>query len=197
MTKKKYGNDLDIPLPPLPPSLKEWDFFLGVNEAYQAAVGDRMISEFEKLMLLMEHYELQTNNFEGLALALAREHVPGFKEAKPTGRKKKWDVMALGCVYVEVEREKVLRDVHHDQQDPQIFFDIAHREPWASFLSRTEGIGISSDPPEAIRRAYFNAKKDKAAQVFWTLYMFFLNEHDLKTWLKFVANIISKRSPMK
>jgi hypothetical protein len=103
---------------------------------------------------------LEFGDYRGLSLALAREHEPGFNEAKPKNRPTKWNEAVLGFLYVAVERARI--SVGRKVNSKEIYSAVANQEPWNQFLETVNSIGVSSDPAEAIRRAYFKAKKNRA-----------------------------------
>jgi hypothetical protein len=124
--------------------------------------------EGQKLIMLLMHYELEFGNYRGIALALAREHEPGFNEAKPKNRPTKWNEAVLGFLYVAVERARI--SVGRKVNSKEIYSAVANQEPWNQFLETVDSIGVSSDPAEAIRRAYFKAKKQKQGKKMWSYY---------------------------
>ena len=124
--------------------------------------------EGQKLIMLLMHYELEFGNYRGIALALAREHEPGFNEAKPKNRPTKWNEAVLGFLYVAVERARI--SVGRKVNSKEIYSAVANQEPWKQFLETVDSIGVSSDPAEAIRRAYFKAKKQKQGKKMWSQY---------------------------
>ena len=65
---------------------------LAFEDAYQAEyerVNDEMIA---KLPDLFKTHDVPEGNWVALAIALAKTHVPGFKEVNPAGRKTEWDI---------------------------------------------------------------------------------------------------------
>jgi hypothetical protein len=129
---------------------------------------ERSQIEGQKLIMLLMHYELEFGDYRGLSLALAREHEPGFNEAKPKNRPTKWNGAVLGFLYVAVERTRI--SVGRKVNSTEIYSAVANQEPWKQFLETVDGVGISSDPAEAIRRAYFKAKKQSQGKKMWSVY---------------------------
>jgi hypothetical protein len=72
---------------------------------------DQRKQEREKIVLLLEHFQIAGNDLEALVLALACRHVPGFKvvpEKRRGGRPRKWDGPRLVKLREAVEDAKKL-----------------------------------------------------------------------------------------
>jgi hypothetical protein len=95
--------------PVVPKRVAEYQKKRARNERENAAKVERLFSK--RLGLLFRHYGIENHNMSALALALAREHVPGFKvlppETKPKrGRKPKWSPERLEKLYRTVQSVK-------------------------------------------------------------------------------------------
>ena len=77
--KKKFGGELDEPLPPLRVGL------LMDDEATRKVFTSRIALENRKLELLLAHYGLETGDYLNLSLALAREIVMASKRPSRKG----------------------------------------------------------------------------------------------------------------
>lgn len=80
---------------------EEWNRWFG--ESVSNVIADQV----PKLMLLMDHYDIARGDPERwflLALALARNHVPGFRieDGNLVGRKESWDVVKDTLLYISV-----------------------------------------------------------------------------------------------
>lgn len=76
---------------------------LADDAAFQAE-AERTTSEiFAKLPDLFKAHGVLENDFFGLALALAKNHVPGFKLAKPAGRPTEWSLLDKAEFRVDVD----------------------------------------------------------------------------------------------
>jgi len=101
----------------------------------------RANAETMKLNLLSEHYGLQRGDFRALALALARDFVPGFQFADPlryagpqfdveerSGRPRVWDTDSLLRLLNDVESLKTNESV----SDREALARLARRKEWAA-----------------------------------------------------------------
>jgi hypothetical protein len=84
----------------------------------------------QKMTLLMEHYDISDpNDFAALALALAFEHVPGFKivpEVKAkSGRRRKWDGPRLLDLFTTVNK---LRSQHRFKEKQALTFMVNNQQ---------------------------------------------------------------------
>lgn len=117
----------------------------------------------DKLPALLAHYEipLDGDEWRQLAFALAQEFVPGFQLAKAKGPKTKWKLQIKAALVRQVEALIASGQANDIETAAK---RIAAAEPWKSFLCRGWGDGISiagPGPVEALKRAYFSAKKLK------------------------------------
>jgi hypothetical protein len=102
----------------------------------------RANAETMKLSLLSEHYSLQHGDFRALALALARDFVPGFQFKDPlrylrhpgpqfeerSGRPTVWDTDRLLRLLNDVESLKTRESVN----DREALVRLARRKEWAA-----------------------------------------------------------------
>jgi hypothetical protein len=183
--KKKFGGELDEPLPPLNLGLFMED------EEVQKAITNRSELEIRKLGLLKKHYGLEQGNYLGLSFALANEFVDGFKEAKPRGRRQKWTDSNLGFLYVEVERKRSKQGLRGNAQSQEIFAELAMQAPWDSFLESTDSTGVDPDPAEAIRKAYFEAKKRKWSRILLDAFRWHEETETVDEWEEMVLLEVS------
>lgn len=184
--KKKFGGELDEPLPPLKVGL------LMDDETRRKAFADRIALEFRKLELLQAHYGFETRDYVSLSLALAREFVDGFKEAKPKGRRTKWTDHVLGILFVEIERKRIERRVRGNKTPLEIYAAVAKQAPWDSFLETVDATGIYPDPAEAIRQAYFKAKKRVWSRIYWDAYRWREETDTVDEWEKLVLKAVGE-----
>lgn len=61
---------------------------------------DEMFSKFDDLFAA---FALEKDNWFGLALALAKAHVPGFKLVAPAGRKTEWTIVDKAALKLDVD----------------------------------------------------------------------------------------------
>jgi hypothetical protein len=155
MTKKKkvYGNELDEPLEPMQIGL------LAHDDDRAPKISERVKEESRRLDLLSEHYGLDQGDYFALALALAREFVPGLQDKKRgRGAPKKWGEIEMALLYADVqrtieERQLSSTDVREACQH------LAQSPAWSAFVGRSEGKNRDADPAEALRSAYYAAVK--------------------------------------
>ena len=176
--KRKYGGALDEPLEPLRIGL------LMSDDKRNEVVRERIEIETTKLNQLSEHYGLATGDHRSLALALAREHVGGFKEAKPKGRPVKWDLMAKAYLYVDVRRAAEM-SVGRDK-----YAAVAMKPCWAEFIDCVEGDNRDPDPAETVRKKYLEARSDRFAKVAWNAFLMHQHENDIENWDANVSELL-------
>ncbi len=114
---KEYKGALNKPTrrttPPKPRGIAAKILFPEATDNYQEDsnkwLGESTLNvisdQLPKLMLLMDHYDIQRDDPERwflLSLSLARNHVPGFRveEKNQDGRKKEWDVAKDTFLYL-------------------------------------------------------------------------------------------------
>lgn len=134
---------------------------IGTGPCRDTDVQKRVETESRKLSLLATHYGVEHADLNTqtlfVALALAREFVPGFKVADPNkknGRPQVWTEIREAFLVVEMEREIEFR--HHDNSASEAAKKLAKRKPWSTLCERA---GSSDEPAEALRARYFRAKK--------------------------------------
>ena len=69
-------------------------------------IGEQLLREHDQLVQLLRQYgihELSESGLYQLALALARDYVPSFTEAKPRGQPKKWSVGAEASLCIRAQ----------------------------------------------------------------------------------------------
>lgn len=81
----KYTGTLNKPIVSKPIGLLSFD------ESYQAELERIDGERAEKLPELFEAHGVEPGNWYRLSVALALEHVPGFKVIKPAGRPTEWE----------------------------------------------------------------------------------------------------------
>ncbi len=183
--KKKFGlalEKLEEHMPPLKTGL------LMDDDAVAKALAEHSAIEGQKLIMLLMHYGLEFGDYRGLSLALAREFLNGFKEATPMGRKVKWTNHILGILFVEIERKRIGVGLTGKKNTPEIYKAVASQAPWNSFLETVWGDGITSDPAEAIRKAYFKAKEKEWSNVVWKAYRWHEETGTVDEWEKLVLS---------
>lgn len=143
--------------------------------------------DHSRLLLLCQHYGIQTSPFlfYELALALARELYP---EPKKRGRKSKWTALNKGALVVEVERLHKPEDPAHGVE--WACQQIAKREPWKSFLEGKESTVTSPDPAEALRQVYYDFRTDKWAAVMRDAFKWHEHEGVIGEWEKQVIDFV-------
>jgi len=179
--KKKFGGILDEPLEPLEIGL------LMDEEQQNEAIRKRVDIELAKLDQLSEYYELRVGDYCSLALALAREFIAGFKEAKPKGRPAKWDQVIRGYLYVDVER--VARDFGPKKR----YANVAKKPHWAAFIDSVDALNRDADPAEAVRKQYLAAKSDHFRKVFWKAYQWHESLGTVEEWDKEVRRELQEQ----
>ena len=134
MTKKrKFGvalADLENPMPPLTKGMS-FD-----EDADRVTIEEYTKIEKRKMVLLQMHYGLELGDYIGLSLALAREFVEGFKEAKPKGRRKKWDELTLAYLFVEINR-KISELELNKKEIKAAATEVAKQPHWAQKVGRS------------------------------------------------------------
>lgn len=187
---KKFGGPLDEPLKPILVSL------LLDEERQKAEFAQRAAEEDAKLRLLAHHYGVPEGllGYKALVLAIARDFIRGFQEPKPRGRKSKWNNLTLGALYVEIQRVIIAQRL---TKNPIVMAArvLAGQEHWIAFLDTVEGTNISSDPTEALRRAYFIAKKNFWSDVCWNAYCYHQWQDTIAEWDDMVKDYLAHPSP--
>jgi hypothetical protein len=150
---KQFGNELDEPREPrLPAYAKAIAQGKEAILALQARYDDE---DARKLILLCEHYgiELGPNALPDLAVALAEDFVPAFKDKAKPGPSAKWTRLSAGMLVAEMDE---LIDPKAKSRGPKwAAKELAKRHPWRHFLRRNSAGATSDfDPGEALRQQY-------------------------------------------
>ncbi|MFZ6730543.1 hypothetical protein ACO0LG_01275 [Undibacterium sp. Ji42W] len=153
--KPKYSGALNKPMRPRKLGL------LSNEDETQKVISDWIAEDRQNILTLCEHYKIPPGDgqFYQLALALAREIVPCFKEKLKEGKPKKWDDYTQCVLAVEIER---LTEQGITQKDATK--RLAKIEPWKSFLlgdSWDPATCKSADPADALKSQYKSATKLK------------------------------------
>ncbi len=146
----------------------------------------------QKLLRLCSHYKIATSPrmFEQLALVLARELYPAKKKS---GRKTKWVEAIKGMLVVEIERLVDADNTSHGVE--WACKQLSTREPWKSFLEKKESEDSSIDPAEALRKIYFDFKKNKLAAVTRKAFKYHERESTIAEWEKLIVEFVSNPHP--
>jgi hypothetical protein len=137
------------------------------------------------------HIEDGPNQFYNLALTLARKHIVGFQERKPT---RKWTPVTLGYLVVEIERKMEGRRNHlghtaswaadvlakGDNRDPG-------KDRWRKFLG-----GKGEDRGEALRVQYQAFWNDPWARICRKAFKLHLQQETLPEWEKGLDEALTK-----
>jgi hypothetical protein len=157
-----------------------WD-----GELLSKKIRDWVEEDDRKLKLLCQHHSIQDgpHMFYQLALVLARELYP---EPRRRGNKTKWTWLNQGALVVEVERRVRPGDPSHGVD--WACGQLAKREPWNTFLSKNKK--DHPDPGEALRRAYYNFKDDRWANVSRAVFKFHQLKSTIEEWDRDVEDFV-------
>jgi hypothetical protein len=149
-------------------------------------IGKLADEEHSKLLLLCEHYGIETSPqmFYLLALELARELFP---ERKKRGRKTKWNALNCGILVAEVERVKRDDKTHGVEWACK---QLAKREPWRSLLEAKETVNSTPDPAEALRKIYYEFRNEKWATIFRDAFAIHNQRGDIAEWERKVTQYV-------
>ena len=180
---KEFTGKLAEKLSPLPkPSI-----LTGI-EHYKEALGERSVEELIKLLLLMQHYDIDpagAQSFYGLSLALARQFVDGFKDKKKLGAKTKWNVMNGAILVVEINWL-----INSDNSNRRVAWaarQLAQMEPWKSFVEKKGSNQDTADRAEALRVKYYHYRKDRKLVDFFKLVReIYASEDDMDSWNRLI-----------
>ena len=101
----------------------------------------------DRVALLFSHFGIpwpvsgqdEVDSWRILALALANKHVPAFQTARRRGRRRTWDKLRLGRLYVDVQLQ--LLKGHGERRACR---NLATIEPWCSNIRPARG-GVAGD----------------------------------------------------
>jgi hypothetical protein len=165
-----------------------------MDPAQLDAVTKRWAQEdMEKLLLLCDHYEIERGPtmFAELALSLAEEYVPAFREYK-AHRPTKWTDLNKGALVVEIER-RVTNDPTRGVKWAAA--QVAKEEPWRSFLEVREGEETYPDPGEALRKVYYGFRGNKWAMVMRDAFKLHKVKGTLNEWDAQVVDYVRNPHP--
>ena len=149
----------------------------------------------KKLTLLFEHYNIfegvQLDRWRELAIALAKDFVPGFQWNKK-GAPRKWKEENLAFLVIDFEHIKTTKNL---KSEVLIAKELAKREPWKTFIQQKEAPGISPNPSEVLRQLYIKNKDNTFVKHIREFY-----EHTVKTrgadsWDNYIYVRILKKYP--
>ena len=135
----KYTGPLAKPIRRRPISL------LRMEESAKEAAGAEVNEMFDKLPALFTAHGITEHDWFGLAFALAKEHVLGFKLVDPPGRKTQWAASDKAEFRLDVE---AIRSAKRKTLDRSIH-DTVKADRW---LEKTKGMKIA-----ALRQHYYAA----------------------------------------
>ncbi len=146
-----------------------------------------------KLVLLFEHYGTPFGNFPRLCLAMAEDFVPGFQDAKASGRPEKWNAWVAGVLVVEMERKIVKGDA--TKGISWAATQLAKQPHWKAFIEVRDGKGtLGPNPAEVLRTKYTEWKSKKFAKVLRDSYGYHLVNDDVAGWEKLAYDLV--RNPI-
>ena len=93
----KYTGKLSKPIP------RKRFGLLASEDDYKAEARSLTDEMFARLPLLAEAHGVPSGDWFALALALAKEHVPGFNVVNPAGRKTEWGIAAKAEFRLDVD----------------------------------------------------------------------------------------------
>ena len=146
--------------------------------------------DHSKLVLLCERYQIKesASMFYQLALALAREHVKGFKTKRV--HKKKWTIRNGSILVVEIERLAPSNDPNRDIT--QAAGQLAQKEPWLTFLKndKKEDGFVNPEPGEPLRIAYYNFNKSRWAETYRKAFLWHVHQNTIDEWNEEIKDIL-------
>lgn len=175
VTKGPFDGELAQPMPPL-------EVGVLMSEVEQKRVIEERIQlENYKLGLLSERYGVNRGDYFSLALALAREFVPGFKDEVARGRPFKWTPTAKGYLYVDVERKK--SEISELGIETRCVYECVAQLPrWSKFISNVEAKNRDPDPAETVRKKYQEAKSDPFCEICWKAFCLHKHSQTVEEW---------------
>ncbi len=133
--------------------------------------------------------------FYRLALALARDFVPGFQEQKRRGARSKWTPFNKAALVVEIERIVWSDDRTHGVKWAAM--QLAKDEPWRSFIKERESDYTSPDPTEVLRKMYYDFRNDRWANVMRDAFKLHEHNGEIPKWESQVADFVNNPHPKK
>ena len=123
--------------------------------------GDELLSEeqysefYENLMALFDYYAIpqpepgldggnEIKSWQTLAIVLGSQTVPGLQTAKRRGRKRSWDKVRMGRLYVDVQLQLL-----KEKGERRACRNLAAVEPWRSIIRSARGGGASDNRSHA------------------------------------------------
>lgn len=137
----KYTQELTKPI-------KRKRLGLLADEALHAEEARRIVDEmFAKIPMLAQAHGVDHGDWFGLALALAKEHVPGFKVVNPSGRPPEWSDVDKAEFSIAVDEVRLSSGKTVDESMKLVI----RLERWAK---KTAPMSL-----EALRQHYYQADK--------------------------------------
>ncbi len=148
------------------------------NAEYKKKFMEYFLEDYQKLLLLCEHYGIEKANIKDkigashiymlaqLSIALAEESkVPAFTEKKRRGPKEKWTEYNMGLLIASVDKKVKAKQAEGKKEDEKKSVswackNLATKEPWKSFISGA----IESEQGDVLRVKYYKAKKSKISK---------------------------------
>lgn len=120
--------------------------------------------DWETILLLCEKYGVSTDDqmWMKLAIALARDFVPGFQPKNQPGKKTKWTDWHKSILVIELERVVSDRDcsIEHAAEV------LSTSEPWYGFLEARDKFDPVPNRSETLRKIYGRFKDTPWARVY-------------------------------
>lgn len=138
------------------------------------------------LQRLADAHGVATGDYRALALALAHRLYP---PASKRGPAEKWDELALAALFAEVD---LLTKRGSAKNVKEAAGQLAKKPHWRRFLKdKDRGPFARADPGEALRRAYYEAKR-RRLDFFVDVYAEYRNT-DPRKWDSFVVRVLNRR----
>ena len=151
MEKKPYTGELAKPLKEIQ---VESTGLRPTAEQMAAHLKKMRDEEVPKILLLLDHYEIDRANPLALAMlayCLALAHVPGLKRIRPAGARKTWSDYELAELKIAVDDLLTTKNIENKKSITWGCETLAKQEPWKSRIKN------SMNPGEVLRRAYYKA----------------------------------------
>ena len=127
------------------------------SDRVRKQLEQRQKEKFQKLLLLCDHFEIDRNDPQlwfRLSLALALEHVRGFKEIRKPGAKQKWTPFKKLELKIAVDRKIKEAGKNRGKNVTWACSVLAKQEPWKALLAK------DTKPVEALRHIYYEVCPD-------------------------------------